>query len=205
MESVLKKIWLTALIALTALTTTNCDDSFDVNEEQRDYIVEYLTSSHSPTLISEAEVGASLEIDPPFYTTFAQFAYRYIEDYYNTDRETKTEVKNGSTITITYKMYGFAGSAIDSTTLPVYSNDATLEEDYIAAGLTTTYWDFTPLEITIGKSNILESIQQGLIGCKNGDNVEIYMTRNASYNGDVIGLIPEGEALLFICTIESVE
>lgn len=206
MKSFINKLLFGALLILVGSAFVSCDDSIDENETQRDFILSYLTGSHDPILIAESAVSSSLDFEPAFYTPYGKYAYRYIEDYYNSSRDDESVVKKGSNITLTFKLYGFSGTAIDSTTLPTYSNDASLEADYVAAGLNTTLWDFTPLAITVGESSkILSSVQTGLIGCRNGDTVELYLTRDEGYGGEVVGLITDSEALLFICTIESVE
>ncbi|MFI3327597.1 MAG: hypothetical protein SNH79_02700 [Rikenellaceae bacterium] len=204
MKTFISKISLIATLLLSSVALLGCDKGVDDNETQRDYIISYLTTSHSPKLIAESELASSLDFEPAFYTPYGQYAFRYIADFYSSSRESEKQVDSGSKVTLTFSLYGFTSSGV-STTLPLYSNDATLESSYIAAGLNTALWDFEPLEITIGESNILSSIQDGLIGCRNGDYVEFYLTRNITYNGDITGLVSFDEAVLFICTIENVE
>ncbi len=183
----------------------SCENNYEENDDQRDTIISFLESSHSPTLISEEDIKLSLEEEPNFYTTFGSYAFLYIDDYYNAERLSMPEVMKGSRITITFSLYPFSGSTISSSTLPTYTNDPTFEESYIEEGLNTTYWSFLPLELTIGDSNILGSIQQGLTGCREGDSIEIYMTCNMAYEDDVIGVMEQESSLAFFCTINSVE
>lgn len=181
------------------------DDDIEDNEAQRDDIVSFLTGSHSPSLIAESDLGSSYDIDPAFYTTYGDYAFRYIEDFYNSDRATKSVISSGSRVTLTYRLYEFTGSSILSTDLPAYTNDASYKTLYEDAGLSMALWNFSPLTITIGESAELESIHTGLIGCVEGDTIELYMTRNMAYGKDVIGLIEQWASLVFYCEISDVQ
>ncbi len=192
-------------LLLGALVVGGCSEDWEDNDDQRSEIISYLEATHSPVLIAESDVSSSLLAEPEFYTTYGSYAYRYISTYYNADRESNAEVIKGSTVTITFDLYQFDGSEISTDELPIYSNRA---EDQLAlsnAGLNTEYWDFTPLALTIGSSDILSSIQTGLIGCREGDEVEIYMTYNMTYGDTIIGLIEKESAVRFRCTIDKVE
>ncbi|MFI3289034.1 MAG: FKBP-type peptidyl-prolyl cis-trans isomerase [Rikenellaceae bacterium] len=196
---------LSVAMLATAVLLSGCETDFEDNEDQRDDIVSFLESSHVPTLISESDIKLSLEDNPNFYVEFGDYAYLYIDDYYNTERDDMTQISKGSRISITFRLYPFDGDTISDSELPTYTNDPAYEADYIDAGLNTTYWSFEPLEFTVGGGNILDSIQSGLIGCREGDNIEIYMTRNMGYGDDVIGVMEQDCSLAFFCTIESVE
>lgn len=184
---------------------TGCDSDWEDNDSQKTEIVSYLESTHSPVLISESSVSNSLTVDPEFYTTYGSFAYRYISTYYDADRDSRAEVVKGSSVTITFDLYPFSGSEISSDELPAYSNKVEDQLRLEEAGLNSVAWSFTPLTITIGNSGVLESIQSGLIGCREGDEVEIYMTYNMVYGDDIIGLIEKESAARFRCTIDKVE
>ena len=43
-----------------------------------------------------------------------------------------------------------------------------------------------------------------LIGCREGDKVEAYMTLDAAYGDDVVGVVPLQSAVVWYYTIESV-
>ncbi len=182
------------------------EDSIEDNEDQRDDIASFLeSSSHNPALISESDLSTTLEIDPPFYTRYGNYAFRYIETYYDAGRDSQTLISSGSRVTLTFRLYEFTGSAISDSTLPVYTNDGSYLDDYEAAGLNTTYWTFQPIVITIGQSDELSSIHTGLTGCRNGDIVELYLTRNMAYGDEVVGLVDQWSSLAFFCEITEVE
>ncbi len=203
----LKRMTFATLLLCVAAFVCGCEADSDIedNESQKETIVSYLEGSHSPTLIAESDVASSLYDDPEFYIRYGNFAFRYIEDYYNVERDTKSEVKAGSTILINFRLYEFTGSSISSDTLPVYTNESIYESMYIDAGLNTEHWTFSPMEIVVGRTTLLTSIQEGLIGCKEGDVVELYMTRNMAYDDDVVGLVDQWASLVFFCTILNVE
>lgn len=203
----LRNITIATPILCVAILLCGCIPESDIeeNESQKETIISYLESSHSPKLIAESEVSSSLELDPPFYTTYGDFAYRYISTYYDSDWATRTEVKSGSNILLNFRLYSFTGSAISSDDLPVYTNEAIYKSAYEDAGMNLEYWTFMPMEIIIGKTTTLTAIHDGLIGCREGDVVELYMTRNMAYGDDVIGLVDQWSSLVFFCTILSVE
>ncbi len=200
------RVWRTAAFAgVVVATLVGCSESSDENQSQRETIVTYLESTHSPLLIAESAVESSLDNDPEFYSVFGSYSYRYISNYYDAGREALAEVANGSIVTITYNLYPFSGSDIDDTELPVYSNDAAMKVLLQEAGLNTQEWDFMPLEIEIGNSNTLKGIHESLVGCRVGDEVEIYMTYNMAYGSNIIGLVDKESSMLMECTIDSVE
>lgn len=193
------------ILLLSTLIVAGCSEDWEDNDTLRTEIVSYLEATHSPVLIAESEVSSSLLAEPAFYTVYGSYAYRYISTYYDADRGTKAEVVSGSTVTITFDLYQFDGDEISTDELPMYSNRAEDQLALSAAGLNTEYWDFSPLTFTIGSSDILSSIQNGLIGCRESDDIEIYMTFNMTYGNTIMGLIEKESAVRFRCTIDKVE
>ncbi len=191
------------LIIGAAVLLCGCEseDDIEANQNQQDTIISYLESSHTPTLIAESEISNSLSTDPAFYTRYGDYAFRYIEDYYNVERETKSEIKSGSRVIINFSLFEFSGSAIEDDELPLYTNESAYETPLNDAGLNTELWTFSPMEIVIGETTLLSSIQDGLISCKESDKVEIYMTRDMAYGDAVIGLAEQYSMLVMFCTI----
>ena len=72
------------------------------------------------------------------------------------------------------------------------------------AGLNTEYWPVEPLKVKIGETNILKGVELSLIGCREGDAVEVYMTIDAAYGDTVVGVVPEETAVAWYYTIASV-
>lgn len=180
-------------------------DDADLISEQREDIVEFLTTTHSPTLILESEVGESLDDDPFFYTLVNNTAYRYIEDYYNSERASKQEAKSGDTLYITFWCYDFSSYVTPSDSYLYYTNDPTYESLLQEAGLNTEYWNFEPQRVVLGNGDILKAIESSLVGCREGDKVEIYLTYNVAYGSNWVGVTTLESPIAFFCTIDSIE
>lgn len=193
------------LSVVTAAMLGGCESSDDTNTSQKEFIVSYLEDTHSPTLIAESEVAWSLDLEPEFYTVYPTYTYRYISTYYDADRSTKREVVSGGTISITYDLYEFTGSEISDDELPIYTNNPLYEAALIEEGLNTELWSFSPKSLTIGSGALLSSIEGALVGCREGDYVELYLTYYEGYKNDIIGVVEKESALRFRCTIEEVE
>lgn len=194
------------LLLCTLLLGACSDDDYEVYEDQCEDIEKFLTTYHSPKLIAESDVAESLEYQPEFYTYSGSRVYRYISDYYNTDRDAMREVQDGDTLLLTFWVYDFSTttSAPSSSTI-LYTNDPAYEDAYIEAGLNVEYWDFSPKEIVLGSGDILKSIETALVGCREGDSVELYLTFNVAYGDTWIGLSSLEEPVAFFCTIDSIE
>lgn len=177
----------------------------DEIDDQREDIVSFLTTKHSPLLIAESDVADSLDDDPEFYTTYSDRAYRYIVDYYNQERLNRTEVKSGDTIYLTFWCYDFSTYATPSDSYLYFTNDPTYESALQAAGLNTEYWSFEPSKVVLGNGDILNAIEKSLIGCREGDTVEIYLTYNLAYGSNWVGLTTLESPVAFFCSIDSIE
>lgn len=177
----------------------------DLVEEQQGKIVKFLTSSHVPKLIAESDIAESLESNPEFYTISGQRVYRYIADYYNSDRAEKEEVERGDAITLTFWCYDFSKYSAPTGSNLFYTNDIAYKDALVDAGLNIEYWNFEPQRIVLGSGDILKSIENALIGCREGDKVELYLTYNMAYGSNWIGVTALNEPMAFFCTIESIE
>ncbi len=196
-----------AILSLVILTFAVGCSSLDVDqlETEQTKIVSFLTATHSPKLIAEDDVAESLDVDPEFYSTFGRTAYRYIEDYYNTERDARTVVEMGDKLTITFWCHDFSSYATPSSSNLYYTNDESYRDAFIEAGLNDEYWSFEPLEIILGDGDILNGVEVALEGCREGDYVEVYLTSNLAYTDGWIGVTTLDAPLAFICRIESVE
>lgn len=190
---------------LLLLLAVGCTEYSDDIEDERESIVSFLTSTHSPNLIAESEVAESLDINPEFYTSTGYTAYRYIADYYSESRELLPQLVDGDKITITFWCYDFSTYTTPSSSYLYFTNDVSYQEALEEAGLDTQYWSFEPKQITLGAGDILSGIDRSLVGCKEGDYVEIYLTSNLAYSNSWIGVTALDMPMAFICTIDSVE
>ena len=198
-----KKLFTSLCAILCLMLAVGCANSDEVADTQRTNIERYLTSSHVPRLINVTEVENSLERNPAFYERIDYSIYRYIATYYDEDRKAKPAIKQGDEVTITFTAYVFTGSA--PTLSSVYmTNDRSVINALGQAGLNTDYWEAEPLTIKIGQTNIIKGVATSLIGCREGDVVEAYMTLDAAYDNKVVGVVPKGSSVAWFNTIDSV-
>ncbi|MBQ6572301.1 MAG: FKBP-type peptidyl-prolyl cis-trans isomerase [Alistipes sp.] len=198
------KIWIAFVVAASLLFSVACgDEAVDMAETQRNSIVSYLTSSHSPRLINKKDVGQALEKNPPFYEQVEYNTFRYIDDYYNPERESRVQVAEGDEVELTFTAYIFSGSkpAVSAIYL---TNDQVQIDALQNTGLNVEYWKAEPLRVKIGQTNIIKGVEVSLIGCREGDSVEVYMTLDAAYGDDVVGVVPLESSVVWYYTIDKV-
>ena len=197
------KLFTSLCAILCLMLAVVCADSDDIADTQRTNIERYLTSSHVPRLINVTEVENSLERNPAFYERIDYSIYRYIATYYDAGRVSKPAIKQGDEVTITFTAYVFTGSV--PTLASVYmTNDQSVINALGQMGLNTDYWEAEPLTIKIGQTNIIKGVTTSLIGCREGDVVEAYMTLDAAYDNKVVGVVPKGSSVAWFYTIDSV-
>ena len=194
------------VVALAAAFVVSCSNENDsVLTTQQNKIASYLTSSHQPRLIPESEVSASLDSEPQFYTQWGLNIYRYIATYYDEGRAEWQEVTSRSTIEIVYTAYVFPNAK------PTIANMyATNDPDSIAEleklGLNTEYeWTTDPMVVTLGKEEILPGLETALVGCREGDSVEIYLTYDEAYGKHYVGMVPAKSAVVWFIDIVDVK
>lgn len=191
-------------MAMCLVVVTACNnDEIDLAENQRTAIVNYLGSSHQPRLINISEVPNSMEAKPAFYERLDYNTFRYIASYYDEGREDRRVVEMGDEVSLTYIACVFKGSKPSLDT--VYAtNDASVISQLGDGGLNTEYWSTAPLRVKIGQTNIIKGVELSLIGCREGDSVEAYMTLDAAYGDKVVGVVPEDASVVWFYTIDRV-
>lgn len=197
----MKKIF--SILLLCPLLLWSCKEDDDVLPNQQQRIVSFLTSSHSPRLVAAEDLEEESQL--AFYTVAGNSVYRYIESWYNPDRENWPEVTAASKIAITFRAYVFNYTAITDSTMPYFSNDPLLEQAYYEAGLTPGAWSFEPMVLDMASSDIINGLRLALLGCRRGDTVEAYMTYNMAYGDDKFGIIPLQSPIAIFFTVDSVE
>ena len=195
-----------AVVALVAtLLGVGCsNDSDTVLTSQQSSIEKYLTGSHKPRLIVEDDVVNSVDEQPQFYTRWGMDIYRYIPTYYNEGRDLKPEITSRTTIEIVYTAYIFKSGS--PTVADMYAtNDAESLAKLQEAGLDTEYeWTTEPMKVAMGNDQLVEGLETALIGCREGDSVEIYLTYEAAYGNAYIGKVPSKSAVVWFIDILTV-
>lgn len=195
---------LLAILLLTPWLLAGCEQDDEILPDQQKRIVSFLTSSHSPRLVSEAELEENSQL--PFYTVAGDAVYRYIESYYNPDRVNWPVVTEESKVTITFRAYLFANySTITEKTIPFFTNDPLLEKAFYDIGLTPGEWSFSPLAVDMASTDIIKGLYLALVGCRQGDQVEAYMTYNMAYGDKNFSIIPRESPVAIFFTVNSVE
>ena len=202
---VFRQIAYLGAVALMVMALVACSNENDtVLTSQQTSISRYLTTSHQPKLSPESEIGNALDNEPHFYVNWGLDIYRYIATYYAEDREDKPVVERGSEIAITYKAYIFTGSKPTSASLYA-TNDAATIAELEAQGLNTSYeWSDEPMVVTMGREELLPGLETALVGCVEGDSVEIYLTYDAAYGKHYVGMVPAKSAVVWYIDIVSV-
>ena len=192
------------LSGAVALFAAGCSQEEDTLSTQRERLVSYLEGSHSPSLIPSTSVEQGSQL--PYYTVSGNSVYRYVKNVYDPDRENRAEVGVNSTVTITFRAYVFQFSNITDSTFPFWSNDPLLENSYKELGLSVGEggWTFEPLRIEM-RGNILNGLRLALLGCREGDEVEAYMTYNMAYGDRNFATIPQEIPLAWFFTVDAVE
>ena len=165
-----------------------CAEKEDLFGKQKSTFVSFLEKTHQPRLIpvEDLEPGSREGV----YATLGDAVYRYIdvENYYDPDRENKPLVTEDSWVTLTYRAYLFNNTYVRM------------------AGLTPGAWDFAPLSVDMRNAGIIKGLRLALVGCREGDRVEAYMTYNMAY-GDKTYLyfIPKESPVAVFFSVDKVE
>ena len=82
---------------------------------------------------------------------------------------------------------------------------AAMEDPENGPGLTPGAWSSEPLEIDMRGSGIIKGLYDALLGCREGDYVESYMTYNMAYGDINFSTIPKESPVAYFFTVNSVE
>ncbi len=195
----MKRLFGISILALALLC--GCNDDTDVFTKQQTDIVRYLTSTRR--MVAESEVENVIENNPAFYTEHGRSTYRYITTYYNADREEWSEVERGSTVDLLFDAYIFNSS--EPTLRDIYwsnvgSTISALESQSVNP-IAKLDWSTDPLTVTVGSTKMIKGLEQALIGCRDQDSVQIYMTYNMAYGKNLVGTVPKNSSVAWYVKI----
>lgn len=205
MMTTLRHIAMLVATLVVAVASVSCGNDTDtVLNNQQTAISRYLTGSHQPKLIAESELSGSMTENPAFYTQWGLDIYRYISTYYNEGRDQMPEIDWDDTIEITYSAYIFNSGKPTITDL-FATNDEEMIVQLENLGLNTSYeWTSEPMTVHIGSGEMLDSLEKALVGCREGDSVEVYLTYDAAYGKHHIGMVPSKSAQVWYIDILTV-
>ena len=192
------------ILGLVATLSVGCSNETDtVLTSQQNSISSYLTKTHQPRLIPESELATSLEEHPEYFTQWGLDIYRYISTMYEEGRDERAIAERGDELSITYTAYVFSGSK-PSTSNMFATNDQKSIDELIALGLTPEYeWTSDPYTLRLGYGDLLDGLDIALEGCREGDNVEVYLTFEEGYGKHHIGMVPSKSAQMWIIDINA--
>lgn len=199
-----QRLLISLVAAVSLFFAAGCSDEEDVADTQRTSIVSYLTSSHVPRLIAVEDMTEALERNPAFYERLEYNTFRYIATYYDEDRAAKRAVQPGDEVQLTFTAYIFTGGAPQLSSVYL-TNDQSVIDALRGAGLNTEYWSAEPLRVKIGQTDIIKGVELSLLGCHVGDSVEAYMTVDAAYGDNVVGVVPKESSVAWFYTIDAIE
>lgn len=191
-------------IAIALCTLCSCNNDEEELTKQKDSIVSYLTSSRR--MVAEEDIDNVLQENPPFYTAFGQNVFRHITNYYALDRNEWSEVEAGDVVDISFNAYTFSGSEPNLSS--VYWSNIPATISAVEAANNHPYdnliWSEEPLIIPLGKGAVLKGLEEALVGCRDQDSVQIYMTSEAAYGKHVLGTVPKNSSVAWYIKILNV-
>ncbi len=215
----MKKIFALLSFAACCAFAGGCSEKEDVLGKQKSDIVSFLERTHQPRLIPEEQYEEGSRAG--LYATLGDAVYRYIDidDYYAPDRESRPEVTESSWVTVTFRAYLFRNAVIRGlpdggltpgniadVTLPFYTNDPAFATYLELVGLTPGLWNFEPLRVDMRNPGIIKGFALALLGCREGDRVESYMTYDVAYgNKTYMYMIPKETPVAIFFEVDKVE
>jgi hypothetical protein len=191
-------------MAVCAALLSSCSNDEEMLTKQKDSIVKYLTSSRR--LIDEQEVSSSLDENPPFYTAFNNSSYRHITNYYEQGRDEWMLVEPNSIIDIQFNAYIVSGS--EPGMKDVYWSNIPETISALEASNRHQYdhliWSKEPLTVRLGRGEVLKGLEDALVGCRDQDSVQVYITSQAAYGKHIIGSVPKNSSVAWYIKILSV-
>ncbi len=178
-----------------------CNEEDTTLKNQRTFIERYLTSGHQPRLVSRETAEESG--DTEFYDVWGLNTYRYIATMYEEGREDKPIVEMGDEVELVLTAYIFSGSTPRDDAI-YFTNNPVKIAALTKKGLNPEFWSEEPLVINLGTTNIIKGVEKALVGCREGDEVEIYMTFVTGYDDLAVGMVPKDSSVAWMLTISSV-
>ena len=106
--------------------------------------------------------------------------------------------EKGDNVTFNVEAYEFSSSPAGT---PYYTNKQRIAEA-ISSDLDTSYWNFDPYVVTLGRGEILKSLDEALVGSLVGDSIAVFMTSSIAYGAMGMGVVPANTAVMMVLTIE---
>ena len=112
--------------------------------------------------------------------------------------EVGNEATKGDVVTFNVEAYEFNSSPSGT---PYYTNKQHIAEA-ISTELDTSYWNFDPYVVTLGQKEILNALDEALVGSLVGDSLAVFLTSSIAYGVDGMGVVPANTAVMMVLTVE---
>jgi FKBP-type peptidyl-prolyl cis-trans isomerase 2 len=137
-----------------------------------------------------------MEEEPAFYTHWNLNVFRYIATFYDEDRDSKPIITDGTTFDIKYTAYTFKSGAPTINDMFATNDPEKIEELYRGYD-DENIWSTEPMRITLGRQALVSGLERALEGCREGDKVEVYLTFEAAYGKNYVGMVPSKTAVMW--------
>lgn len=189
------------IAAMCMCWLVGCEDEDTVTNSQRQAIERYLQSNHQPRLVSRQVAEQSG--DTEFYDVWGLNTYRYISTMYAEGRDEKPVVEMGDDVELSLTAYVFSGGQPRAEAI-YFTNEQSQIDRLVGLGLNTEFWSAEPMKLRLGSGDIIKGVEKALIGCHEGDAVEVYMTKESAYGKHAVGIVPKDASIAWWFTITAV-
>lgn len=178
-EMKVSRVSILVLVAV-ALFVTSCFESDEFAPRQRTQIESYLEGKE--------------------YTITSDSAYVHLagNKFNIAPEERPAGATKGDRVTYNFEAYTFQNSPAST---PYYTNKRYLAERLLS-NLNTEYWDFDPRVVTLGKGEILNSLDEAFVGSIEGDSLLVFLTSSIAYGEEGMGVVPANTAVMITLTVE---
>ncbi len=121
-------------------------------------------------------------------------------------------VKNGNRVGIYYELYKAKytsyknedGRPAPLPTTAIYSNKPFIQDTLYSIGLDPSYWPEGIYNATVGSGDLISGLNRGLVGCRQGDSVLLFITSDLAFGGKPVATLYENTPVLYVVNIETV-
>ncbi len=135
------------------------------------------------------------------YYDIVEGAYRHVVNEGRVDRELAAVIGAGDVVSLFFDARIYGSSFENSDTF--FTNIESRREQ-LAGGNSEFDTDFWPVEALIitlpDDDGILKPLQRALVGCREGDQVRVYLTPDLAFGAKTVYNIPRGETVVFEVT-----
>lgn len=157
-----------------------CGKDLDTLPKQQEAITRYLTGNN-------------------FDYTLQDGVYKRTPNKDRTNYPNEPIVNVGDSVTFNFEAYTF-------TTSPgtlFYTNKPYLIE--AMSNLNSQYWPKSPIKVKAGATEMVEGVARGLIQCRQGDSVQLFITSDLAFHDKAMGTIEPNMAIMYVLNIENVK